>query len=251
MTRFLTKTLMATTAASALALSAFVPAFAQDSEPGWVGEASLTGSRTTGNTDTTDVGLGLQLANDTGKWRHSFNASADYGRAAGVNNKQRVVLGYQIDRDISDRLYAYANADGFSDDFGAFGSGYFVGAGLGYELVLPEPIGWRVESGLGFRSQTAQETALIPDPQSTDELAARLGSTLGWTINDKVTAYNNSELIYSSSDTYVWNETGLTATLAGRLAARASFRLDHHTDVPVGREKTDTITRFGLVYTME
>jgi putative salt-induced outer membrane protein len=59
------------------------------------------------------------------------------------------------------------------------------------------------------------------------------------------------EIIWSESDTYIWNDIGLTATLAGNLAARASFRIDHHTDVPVGRENTDTITRFGLVYTMK
>lgn len=226
------------------------PAFAQDEAAGWTGEASLTGSQTTGNTDTTDVGLGLQLANEGDVWRHKFNASADYGRADGQTNKQRFVLGYQIDRDISDRLYAYANADYFNDDFGAFEEGYFVGTGLGYEAVLPEPLGWRLEAGLGYRSQTPQSSALLTNPQSTDELAARLGSEVVWTINDKVSSYNNSELIYSESDTYIWNELGLTATLTGRLAARASFRVDHHTDAPVGTENTDTITRFGLVYSM-
>lgn len=236
-------------ALASTALSLPLAANAQDADAGWNGEASLTGSQTSGNTDTTDVGFGLKLTKDSGTWRHKFNASADYGRADGQTNKQRFALGYQIDRDINERLYAYANADYFNDDFGAFEKGYFLGTGLGYEAVLPEPVGWRLEGGLGYRSQTPQDTpGVVTD--TTNELAARLGSDLIWTINDKVGAYNNSELIYSSSDTYIWNETGLTATLTGRLAARASFRIDHHTDVPLGREKTDTISRFGLVYTM-
>ncbi|MGJ8558630.1 MAG: DUF481 domain-containing protein [Litorimonas sp.] len=217
---------------------------------GWSGEASLTGSQTTGNTDTTDVGLGLKLAKDGDVWRHKFNASADYGRAGGTTNKQRFVLGYQIDRDITDRLYAYANADYFSDDFGAFEDGYFLGTGLGYEVIVPDPIGWKLEGGLGYRSQTPQDTLGVA-ADSTSEIAARLGSDFDWTLNDNVSLYNDSELIYSESDTNVWNEFGLTATLTGRLAARASVRVDHHTDVPVGLENTDTITRFGLVYTME
>lgn len=217
---------------------------------GWSGEASLTGSQTTGNTETTDVGLGLKLAKDGDVWRHKFNASADYGRAAGSTNKQRFVLGYQIDRDISERLYAYANANYFNDDFGAFEDGYFLGTGLGYEVILPAPIGWNIEAGLGYRSQTAQSLAGIAGP-TTNELAGRLGSDFDWTLNDNVSLYNDSELVYSKSDTNIWNEFGLTATLTGRLAARASFRVDHHTDVPLGREKTDTIIRFGLVYTME
>lgn len=239
------------TAFVTIAVLALIPLTAQAQvTDGWGGEASLTGSQTTGNTETTDVGLGLKLAKDGDVWRHKLNASADYGRAAGTTNKQRFQLGYQIDRDISDRLYAYANADYFNDDFGAFEDGYFIGTGLGYEAILPDPIGWRLEGGLGYRSQTPQSVAGVA-ADSANELALRLGSDFKWTLNDNVSLYNDSELIYSDSDTNIWNEFGLTATLTGRLAARASFRVDHHTDVPLGRENTDTITRFGLVYTME
>jgi putative salt-induced outer membrane protein len=242
------KSLLSATVASALLAA---PAFAQDDPKGWTGEASLTGSQTTGNTDTTDVGLGLQLENEGTVWRHTFNAAADYGRADGQTNKQRFVLGYQIDRQLNDRLYGYANADYFNDDFGAFQDSWFVGGGLGYEVLTDEPLLWRVEAGAGYRNQTPQATLLIPNPDSTSEAALQLGSDFDWTINDKVTAYNDTELTYASSNTYIWNETGLTATLAGRLAARASFRIDYNTDVPLGRENTDTITRFGLVYTMD
>jgi len=39
---------------------------------GWKGEASASGSKTTGNTETEDVGLGLKLANTEGRWKHKF-----------------------------------------------------------------------------------------------------------------------------------------------------------------------------------
>lgn len=223
-----------------------VTAAAQD-DNGWSGEAALTGSRTTGNTETTDIGLGLNLQKASDVWRHTFKASADFGRVSGDTNKERFVLGYQIDRNLSDRLYVYGNADYFSDKFGAFEDGYFLGTGLGYKLVVPEPLGWDVEAGLGYRSQTSQSPASVTEK----ELALRAASKLSYLLNDNVSAYNNSEVVYGDSNTTLWNETGLTATLAGNLAARASFRVDHNTDVAVGREKTDTITRFGVVYTMK
>jgi len=216
MTHFLKTTLIAST----LALGLASPAFAGIAD-GWTGEAGLTGSKTTGNTETTDVGLGLNLVKSDDVWRHKFNASVDYGKTSGVKDKQRFALGYQIDRDINERLYAYGNADYFQDDFGAFESGYFVGTGLGYKLVLPDPFKWR------------------------------LASNMDYVFNDNVSLYNNSELIYSSSDTYIWNEIGITAQLMGNLAARASFRVDTHSDVPEGRKKTDTITRLGVVYTLK
>lgn len=253
-----TKTLSATVAAAALLAAA--PAFAQD-ETGWSGEASLTGSKTTGNTETTDLGLGVKLNKQGTTWGHSFNASADFGRVSGDTNKERYVLGYQIDRNLSDRLYVFGNADYFQDGFGAFKDGYFLGAGLGYKVVEPAPLGWDLTAGLGYRAQKprlpadltqAQLDALIADDAigRQNELAVRGGSKLTYDFNDAVSLYNNSEVTWSDSDTYLWNELGLTANLMGNLAARASFRVDHHTDVIGTQEKTDTITRFGVVYTM-
>ena len=243
-------------AAAILAMTAGT-ANAQITE-GWTGEASLAGSKTTGNTETTDIGLGLKLQKEAGQWRHKFNALADLGRAEGLTNKKRYNLGYQIDRDVNERLYVYGNADYFSDDFGPFKQGYFLGTGLGYKAVLPEPLSWNLESGLGYRSQKSRilDNNILTNPlglasDRENELALRAFSDLDYKLNDNVSAYNDTEIIYSKSDTYIWNETGITATLAGNLAARASFRIDTHTDVPIGTEKTDTITRFGIVYTMK
>lgn len=214
---------------------------------GWAGEASLTGSKTTGNTDTTDVGLGLKLAKTGETWTHKFKAAADLGEAADVTNKKRYNLGYQIDRELNDRTYIFASGDYFSDDFGSYQEGYFVGAGLGYKVVVTDPITWNVEGGLGFRSQQEQGALGV----RTEELAGRAMSDFDWILNDNVSLYNDTELTYASSDTYIWNETGLTAQIAGNLAARISYRIDHHTDVPAGVENTDTISRIGIVYTMK
>jgi len=254
------KTKFLCAALASTALMTATSALAQDADltSGWSGEASLTGSQTTGNTDTTDVGLAFNIQKETDLWRHTARGSADFGRANGENNKERYTLGYQLDRDITDRLYVYGNADWYSDNFGAFDNGYFVGGGLGYKLVEPAPWGWDVEGGVGYRSQlpgtfglTAAAIATADaagDLDRQNELALRGASKITLDFNDNVSFYNNSEVIWSSSDTYLWNEFGLTAQLTGNLAARASIRVDHHTDVIDPVENTDTVTRFGLVY---
>lgn len=234
--------------ASAIALAFSAPAFAQSGLlGGWTGEASLTGSKTTGNTDTQDLGLGLKLNKAGDKWRHKFNALADFGEVDGATNKERYSFGYQIDRDVSEKLYVYGNADYFKDEFGAFRDGYFLGTGLGYKMIVPDPIGWNLEGGLGYRSQREQ----LPSTDKSNELAVRGFSDFDYALNEAVSLFNDTEIIWSESDTYIWNEVGITANLAGNLAARASFRVDNHSDVPVGTKKTDTITRFGIVYTMK
>lgn len=229
-----------------LVLCAPLPAFAAPIM-GWSGEASVTGSKTTGNTETTDLGVSVKLAKDIGKFRNKLRGRFDYGKNSGARNKQRLALGYQIQTDLSDRLYVLGNTDYFQDDFGAFEQGYYVGAGFGYKMVIPDPLGWDISGGLGYRSQTPQQET----SPAKKEVGLQARSDFDYKFNDAVSVYNNTELLYSKSDTYIWNEVGLTATLMGDLAARASFRVDNHSTVPVGREKTDTITRIGVVYKMK
>lgn len=241
------KYLLLTTAACMAVTPA---ALAGDFTDSWGGEAALSGSTTSGNTETTDIGLALHLNKTHGVWKHNFDTTYDLGKAGGVDNKNRWYIGYKLDRKIIDRLYAYANTNYFTDDFSAYKQGSFVGAGLGYTLFEPDPMAWSVEAGAGYRSQKLREIDNMPSVKETD-FALRGASKFDYKFNDAVGFYNNSEVIWSDSDTYLWTETGVTATLAGNLAARFSFRVDHHTDVPAGVEKTDTITRGSLVYTLK
>ena len=250
----MTKTLKLLIATSIVALAPTM-AHAQLLD-GWTGSAGVSGSTTSGNTDTTDVGVSLDLTKTADVWRHKFDATYDLGSADGEDTKNRLYLGYQIDRDITERLYAYGNANYFRDDFGAYETGYFVGAGLGYQVIKADPTFWRLEGGLGFRSQETRATGTVGtvgfvDSVSDEELALRLGSEFKYALNDSVSFYNNSEVISSSSDTYLWNDAGIEAQLAGNFSARFGIRVDHHTDVPVGTEQTDTITRGALVYTIQ
>lgn len=227
---------------AACALS--TPAAAQiDLWSGWSGEAGISGSTTSGNTDTSDVGLALGVAKESGLWTHNFDATYDLGSVSGTDTKNRLFLGYQIDRDFTDRLYGYGNANYFSDDFGAYEEGYFLGAGLGYHVLVDKPITWAVEGGIGYRDQTLALTNT-----SEGEFALRAHSDFDYYFNEAVSFYNDTEVIWSDSDTYTWNDIGLAAQLSGNLYAKFGVRVDHHSDVPAGVASTDTTTRGSLVY---
>ncbi len=225
-------------------------AFASDLTKGWSGKAAVSGSTTSGNTNTTDIGVAIKLAKELGLWKHNFNTTYDLGKASGVDNKNRWYLGYKLDRQINDRLYAYGNANYYTDDFGPFKQGSFLGTGLGYQVFEPGPIKWAVEAGAGYRSQKLRAAGIIPSFKQ-NEFALRSASNFDYKFSDAVSLFNNSDMIWSKSDTYIWNDIGVTAHLAGNLAARFSFRIDHHTDVPFGVKNTDTITRGSLVYTLK
>lgn len=225
-----------------IALPLFAATAAQ-AQTGWSGEAGLSGSVTTGNTETTDIGAVLSLSKEADIWTHNFDGTIDYGEVNDAESKNRLFLGYQIDRDINERLYAFANANYFKDEFGSYETGYFLGGGLGYDVLIDEPMLWALEGGIGYRSQTLQGSG-----DDEGEFAIRAASDFDYAFNDAVSFYNDSEVIWSDSDTYLWNDAGINAQLAGNLSARFGVRVDHHTDVPVGVEKTDTTTRATLVY---
>lgn len=235
------------TTAACLAFSA--SASAGTLTKGWAGEASISGSTTSGNTSTTDIGVALHLAKTDGKWTNKFDTTYDLGKSGGIDSKNRWYIGYQLNREINEKLYVYGNANYFTDDFGAYKQGSFIGSGFGYKVTQPDPVKWDVEAGVGYRSQKLQPVGLAASV-SSNEFAVRGASNMTYKFNDAVNLYNNSEVIWSSGDTYLWNDTGITANLAGNLAARLSFRIDHHTDVPIGVKNTDTITRAALVYTL-
>jgi len=226
---------------------------AQDTK-GWGGEVGLNGARTTGNNDTTDIGLAFKLNNRGSDWRHNLKGTADYGRSQSSTNKRRYRLGYKIGRDLAPRTYGFANADYYSEDFGAFKHGYYIGGGAGYSVLVDGPSQWRVEAGAGYRSQKAR---LQPNDASglssrLEEFAsARLFSDFEHKFHETVTITNDTELFYSDVDTFFINEIGANSNLFGSLALRASFRIEAHTDVPDGREEVDTISRIGIVYKME
>ena len=232
-----------------------LPAGAQIPD-GWSGEASLSGSRTSGNTETTDIGIALKVKNTEGIYRNKFKATYDLGTVDERDNKNRLFLGYQLDRDFNDQVYGFGSLNYFSDDFGAYETGYYAGGGLGYKVYLEEPLTLSFEGGLGYRNQQTRPTGT----QGTDgfiasleesELAALFGSDFSYDFNEAVSFKNNTEILISDSDTYTWNDAGITAKMGDNLSAKFGIRIDHHTDVPVGRENTDTITRGTLVYKMQ
>lgn len=235
------------------AVSLVTKAYAQE-EKGWGGEVGLNGAVTTGNNDTSNIGFSFKLKNRGSDWRHNLAGAADYASNEGKTNKRRYRMSYKIGRDLAPRVYGFANADYYSEDFGAFKHGYYLGGGAGYSVLVDGPTQWRLEAGAGFRSQKARLAPNDPSGLSSrlEEFAsARLFSDFEHKFNEGVSLTNDTELFYSDIDTFFINEIGVNSRMFGDLALRASFRVEAHTDVPEGREEVDTISRIGIVYKME
>ncbi|NBC20864.1 MAG: DUF481 domain-containing protein [Alphaproteobacteria bacterium] len=234
-----------------------VPAAAQDAQ--WLGEGSLSAGYTTGNTETTDLGLGLDLARETQVWKTSLEAVADFGETDGVETRNRWFLAGQLDRQINDRLYGFVRASHERDQFSGFDSRSFLGGGLGYEILAGEPTSWSVEAGPGLkidevkRRVTTDEdgNARIVSATTQESFSVVGASNFAHEFNENVGFTNETSLLYAEESTQLGNIAAVTADLTDALSARVSFEVRHDTDPPANFEATDTATRVSLVYTFQ
>lgn len=232
--------------AVALLVAASPVAIAQESE-GWSGEGSLSAGTTTGNTETTDLGLGVDMSKTAGVWTYSAEAAADYGEIDGVESRNRYFLAGDIDRQINDRLFGFGRASYEVDKFTGFDSRAFIGGGLGYSIYDTEKTTWSVRGGPGVKIDEVKPT-LTTQGETQTSFGAVARSEFGYAFNEAVKLTNNTDVLYGEESTQLANVLALTADLTGALSARISFDVRHDTNPPLGFEDTDTATKVALVY---
>ncbi|MEL7547348.1 MAG: DUF481 domain-containing protein [Pseudomonadota bacterium] len=237
--------------------SAFlITPFAFADDPSWAGDGSVSASMSTGNTETTDVGIAVKLDRDSGVWNVGLDAAADYGETEGVETKNRLFFGTNLDRQITDRMFGFGSVSWESDDFSGFESRTFVGGGLGYEIFAQEGLGWVVRGGPGFKvdeieailDSTVTPIMVIEPGRTEESISAIAESEFLFDFNDNVGFTNNSKALYAETSTQFNNVAALQAALTETLSARLSFEARYDTEPPEGFESTDTITRFSVVY---
>lgn len=237
---------------------------------GWFGEGSFSAGNTTGNTETTDLGLGLKLGKEQGVWKYGVEALADYGELEDVEARNRWLLSGTVDRYINDRLFGFGNASYEVDEFSGYESRAFIGGGLGYKVLDGAKATWDVRGGPGFKIDEVRgipcsagdpagasvQCAGVADPDaflfeeatSEESLSGILASNYAYAFNDNVTFTNDTDVLAAEVSTQISNVTALTAKLSDALSARVSFDVRHDTEPPIGFEDTDTATKVAIVY---
>ncbi len=222
----------------------------------WTGEGELGGFRNTGNSSNVGISGGIKLAKDAVDWRLKFRARADYQRSNGVTSREQYAAALEPEYKIDDRLFIYGLAQYDRDRFQGFSSRYTVSGGIGYTVIKEKDIFLDVKAGPAWRLTEFTEGG------SDSSIAGLIGLDLGWQIakNLKLTqgagatlasdaqSLTSANVIFSSGTNTLTATTGLDAKINGKLSARLSYAIEHETNPPDGREKTDTLSRATLVY---
>jgi len=209
---------------------------------GWSGEGEVGASRTSGNTNDTTLAVGLHVTKEGIRWRHKFDATAEYQRSQGVSGSEKYLASYGPNYKINERFFTFGLAQWEKDRFAGFYSRTTEAVGLGYNVLTGPAVTLDVRAGPAFR----QTDLVVGAYQTTTEL--RLASQFAWHVSPRTTITEDVDVYVGGGNNTYQSNTALTTTVIGRLAARASFRIKKETSPQPGFSATDTSSRVTLVY---
>lgn len=208
----------------------------------WSGKGEIGASRSTGNSSELGLAAGLALERRGIKWRHKLKAQADYHRTDGQTTKEQYLLVYEPNYTLTNGLFAFGLAQYERDRFQGYSSRISASGGLGYRILDNESMQLSVKAGPAWR-----RTSLVSG--GTEQHLAGLGAmTFERKIADNLKLTEEGSVFVQSDNTTLTSVTGLNARLNGNLSARISYTVEHDTDPPAGAVKTDTLSRFTLIY---
>lgn len=211
---------------------------------GFDGSLALRASASDGNTNSVDIGLGVDLGYYDGTNGYGIELAYSYGETEGVVTEESLIYDFEYRRDLGTRFYGFAKVQGSLDEFSSFDNDVFVGLGAGYRIYDTSTIQWTVQAGPGYR------VAELTDALNTEieEGAFAVSSNYFHLLQPGTSVSVDTDIVASESDTVVYNSLALTQNVSNQLALRTSLNTEFHTDPVAGLEDTDNTLGVSLVY---
>lgn len=222
--------------------------FGNEGRPqGFTGSVAMRAIAQTGNSESTDVGIGSDMNYVWGpngiELQLNYAYSDDDG-AAGTDESLFYSLEYT--RDFTPVTFGFAkiqgSANGATD--AEFETDTFLSLGAGYRIYNEADRQWSVQAGPGYRF------ADINDIASADvsEGAFGVSSDYAHKLTDTMFFTNDTDVIWSESNTKVFNDLALNVSMTDSLALRTSILTEYTSDVTAPSKNTDNTFGVSLVY---
>jgi len=207
---------------------------------GWFPSLAVSANTSSGNTDTTNIGLDFDLAYGTPQHLTSLDLGYQSENTDGTTTVSTygAALGHM--RFMGGGTYFYLHLQMRHDAFASVVDDSFAGFGLGKHVIDRPGVSWTLQAGPGYRHY---ETAPGEDE---DGLGALIGSRLTYDFTEAVTLVNDTRLVTSLSDTAVLNVLTLNVKVSKTVSVETVLTTNYNSkDVP-GREKTDNALAVAL-----
>lgn len=218
---------------------------------GWKGQGEAGLVKSSGNTDSENINIGLKFSNQGEVWSNHFDLAALKASNNDIDSADSLSADYTLKRDLSERSNIFLNLSYLDDDFDGFTEQVGASLGYGYKVIESEPVAWEVGAGIGYRDTS--ELFLLDDGGELEgeDLS---GATFVLRSDYRNQLTPNTQFIdtfkadIGSDNTYVENEAAILVSMNEKFALKAGIVIRHNTDPAEGFDETDTISSVSLVY---
>jgi len=215
-------------------------------EPAWVGSLGLSWVATSGNSDTSSVGLDFALERKPEPWGWVFVGRGNKAQDSGVTTAENYLFGARGVRQLSQRWEAFGGLSWAKDPFTGFDSQTVASLGATYIAIEGERNKLAFDGGLAY----TWEDQVNPDA-TVDYLGGLFGLTWEWKLGEKsklverLVFYPNFD---NSTDWRLTSFTAIEADVNSWMALRFGYDIRHR-NLPIGdADKTDTTSTASVVF---
>lgn len=209
-------------------------AFAQESENPLSTEIELGAIFTSGNTEDQNIKFKGNVVYLREAWEYGFSVDGFRSSKNDVLAAQRVYTVGSATYNLNQDSFILSRVAHEDDRFSGYDSQSDVSVSYGHNLLRErENLDWNYTIGAGMRySREPGDT--------TSEAILRLGSELRWNVSENALFIQTVSVESGSASTIGRSESSIQSDIMDNLSMKFSIKLKHQTEVPIGREKTDS-----------
>ncbi len=214
----------------------------------WTGGADLGVAITKGNSDTTNIALGLAMSRQTLRDKTSLYGAAVYNRDSTDGDSRTVAntlrFGGRYDRDFADKWFGYGFSDLERNGLQDLNLRWVIGGGVGYHAIRNERTNLDLLGGIAMNREYFE--GLDNDRTSAE---AQLGQTLSHRFNSRVSL--KEQLFFFPNLTrggeYRINfDTTLVTDITSRIGWQLTLSDRYLSNPPNGFKQNDLILTTGI-----
>ena len=196
---------------------------------------------TSGNSDDQNVKFKGTVDWNRGDWIYGFSSDGFRSSKNNELNAQRLYHVGRAGHNINEFSFINARVSYEDDRFSGFDSQSDFSVNYGRNMLRSSSsMTLAINVGLGMRRSVRMD-------KSSNEAIGRVEGNYLWNLSPSA-SFTQDFSLDSGSDSSIFRlESGLQSQIMDNLSLRFSIKIKHQTQVPIGREETDTETAATLV----
>jgi putative salt-induced outer membrane protein len=218
----------------------------EEEEPLWEGSLGLSWLATSGNTDTSTLGLDFTLDRKPEPWGLEFAARGNRADDRGVTTSENYLVSARAVRKLSTRWEAFGGLAWARDPFAGFDSQTVASAGATYLAVESKRHLLTLDAGLAYTWEDR-----VPPAPDVNFAGGLLGLSWEWMLSENSKLVERLVFLPNFDDSGDWrlnSMTALEAAVNSWLALRLGFDIRYRNQ-PIGdADSTDTTSTASVVF---